>query len=139
MPYRCSCLLLFSRRRHHRGLLHQTNNHTQISNILHLWEPLASQTDNNDILVSNYGPTSTFSKLNTLPNICYAHELHTTMPKPPSPRPTPNHAQQYVYGPLYNLTHPLIIATCIDIYVVLGGLSTQHVTNQNNLHNIKFS
>jgi hypothetical protein len=45
---------------------------------------MASQTDNNDILVSNYGPISSFSKLNTLPNICYAHELHTTMPEPPS-------------------------------------------------------
>jgi hypothetical protein len=33
----------------------------------------------------------------------------------------------------------LFIATCIDIYVVLGRLSTQLVTNQNNLHNINLS
>jgi hypothetical protein len=61
------------------------------------------------------------------------------MPLRAGPRPTPNHAQQYMYGPLYNLTHPLFIATCIDIFVVLGRLSTQLGTNQNNLHNINLS
>jgi hypothetical protein len=72
--------------------------------------------------------------------ICFINPMlgPPLMPLRAGPRPTPNHAPQYVYGPLYNLTHPLFIATCIDIYVVLGGLSTHLVTNQNNLHNIIF-
>ena len=69
--------------------------------------------------------------------ICFINPM-LGLPLRAGPGPVPNHAQQYVYGPLYILTHPLIIATCIDVYVVLGGLSTQHVTNQNNLHNINF-
>ena len=72
--------------------------------------------------------------------ICFINPMlgPPLMPLRAGPRPMPIHAQQYVYGPLYNLTHPLVIASCIDIYMVLGGLSTQHVTNQNNLHNINF-
>jgi hypothetical protein len=73
--------------------------------------------------------------------ICFINRMQgpPLMPQMAGPRPTPNHGQQYVYGPFYNLTHPLVIATSIDIYVVLVGLSTQHFTNQNNLHNITFS
>lgn len=43
-----------------------------------------------------------------------------------------------VYGPLYDLTRSLLIATYIDVDVVLVGLSIQLVVNRNNLQNIIF-